>query len=115
MTLIALGEALQGAFVGKPAKHMTTLIARLISRKMPAGFNQNSMQDYICSRWGFSKAHSLVPICLAITIEPTARLANAQKVSLFRGRRRIDVLGIPRPGRKKLSGLSPCIPVGLNY
>ncbi|KAB8207734.1 hypothetical protein BDV34DRAFT_234113 [Aspergillus parasiticus] len=77
MTLIALGEALQGVFVGKPAKHMTSLIARLISRKMPAGFNQNSIQDYICSRWGFSKAHSLVPICLAITIEPTARLANA--------------------------------------
>ncbi|KAE8312700.1 hypothetical protein BDV41DRAFT_588770 [Aspergillus transmontanensis] len=77
MTLNALGEALQGVFAGKPAKHMTSLIARLISRKMPAGFNQNSIQDYICSRWGFSKAHSLVPICLAITIEPTARLANA--------------------------------------
>ncbi|KAE8415217.1 hypothetical protein BDV36DRAFT_298295 [Aspergillus pseudocaelatus] len=77
MTLVALGEALQGIFVGKPAKQMATLIARLISRKMPAGFNQISMQDYICSRWGFSKSHSLVPICLAITIEPIARLANA--------------------------------------
>ncbi|OGM44264.1 hypothetical protein ABOM_007716 [Aspergillus bombycis] len=83
MTLAALGEALQGAFVGKPAKQMTTLIARLISRKMPARFNQSSMQDYICSRWGFSKAHSLVPICLATTIEPTARLANADAARAY--------------------------------
>ncbi|KAE8402874.1 hypothetical protein BDV37DRAFT_284368 [Aspergillus pseudonomiae] len=83
MTLAALGEALQGAFVGKPAKQMTTLIARLISRKMPAGFNQNSMQDYICSRWGFSKTHCLVPICLATTIEPPARLANADAAQAY--------------------------------
>ncbi|KAE8395549.1 hypothetical protein BDV23DRAFT_145171 [Aspergillus alliaceus] len=77
MPLIELGETLQGGFGGKPAKQMTTLIARLISSKMPAGFNQQSMENHICSRWGFTKPHSIIPICLATTIEPTTRLGNA--------------------------------------
>ncbi|KAE8356278.1 hypothetical protein BDV28DRAFT_116600 [Aspergillus coremiiformis] len=83
MALTTLGEALQGGFVGKPGRQMAALIARLILSKMPAGFNQQSMQDYICSRWGFTKSHTMIPICLATTIEPTTRLTNADAGRIY--------------------------------
>ncbi|KAF7591025.1 hypothetical protein BBP40_002043 [Aspergillus hancockii] len=83
MALAALGDALQSGFCGKPAKSMATLIARFISSKMPAGFNQASMQDYLQCRWGFTKSHTIIPLCLATTIEPAARLPKASAARLY--------------------------------
>jgi fatty acid synthase subunit alpha len=83
MALAALGDALQGGFSGKPAKQMGTLIARLVSSKMPAGFHQKAMQDHLQYRWGFTKSHSIIPICLATTIEPATRLPNAEAARLY--------------------------------
>ncbi|RAK97275.1 uncharacterized protein BO80DRAFT_482258 [Aspergillus ibericus CBS 121593] len=81
--LTVIGEALQGGFSGKPGKQMSGLISKFISSKMPAGFNQISAQDYLQSRWGLEKAETIVPICLAITAQPLARLANADAAQAY--------------------------------
>ncbi|KAE8153339.1 hypothetical protein BDV25DRAFT_168999 [Aspergillus avenaceus] len=83
MPLSALGEYLQGGFPGRPGKQMAALISRLISSKMPAGFNYNSMQEHLCSRWGLSKSHTAVVICLATSIEPQTRLADIEAVRVY--------------------------------
>ncbi|TQB73271.1 hypothetical protein MPDQ_006016 [Monascus purpureus] len=81
--LDALGDALQGNFPGKPGKQMSSLITKLISRKMPGGFNQAAMQNHLEREWGFSKAHGQVVICLAITVEPESRLESADSAREF--------------------------------
>ncbi|KAH8429035.1 uncharacterized protein LDX57_006706 [Aspergillus melleus] len=83
MSLTALGEVLQGGFVGKPGKQMSALVSRLVSGRMPAGFNQNAIQDYLQSRWGLSKGHSTIPMCFATTIEPQTRLPNLETAQTY--------------------------------
>ncbi|PLB51630.1 3-oxoacyl-synthase [Aspergillus steynii IBT 23096] len=83
MSLAALGEALQGGFAGKPGKQMAALISRLVSARMPAGFNQNAIQDYLQSRWGLSKGHSIIPMCFATTVEPQMRLSNLDATQVY--------------------------------
>ncbi|KAI9045886.1 3-oxoacyl-synthase [Aspergillus affinis] len=83
MSLTALGEALQGGFVGKPGKQMAALVSRLVSGRMPAGFNQNAIQDYLKSRWGLSKGHSIVPMCFATTVEPQLRLPDLETAQTY--------------------------------
>ncbi|GLB05872.1 putative PKS/NRPS-like protein biosynthetic cluster [Aspergillus tubingensis] len=77
MSLANLVEALQGRFSGKPGKQMSALISRFISSKMPAGFNQRSAQMYMHSKWGLEGPDGMIPICLAITVQPSSRLADA--------------------------------------
>ncbi|KAL3462079.1 thiolase-like protein [Aspergillus heterothallicus] len=62
---------------------MSLLISRLISGKMPAGFNQGAMQEYLKSRWGLSNSHSLVPICFATTMEPASRLSTTAEACSY--------------------------------
>ncbi|OKL55496.1 Fatty acid synthase subunit alpha [Talaromyces atroroseus] len=83
MPLETLGETLQQGFSGKPGKQMSTLISKLISRKMPGGFNQSMMQNHIESHWGLNKGQSIVPICLAVTMEPPARLEHVENAKQF--------------------------------
>lgn len=62
---------------------MSSLITKLISHKMPGGFNQAAMQNHLEREWGFSKAHAQVIICLAITAEPESRLESADSAKEF--------------------------------
>ncbi|KAL2831661.1 hypothetical protein BJY01DRAFT_260408 [Aspergillus pseudoustus] len=75
--------ALQSDFRGNPGKSMSLLISRLISAKMPAGFNQNAIQDYLNSHWGLSKSHSNIPICFATTMEPETRLGTTDEAHSY--------------------------------
>ncbi|PYH94005.1 hypothetical protein BO71DRAFT_477344 [Aspergillus ellipticus CBS 707.79] len=83
MSLTAVAEALQGGFPGKPAKQMSALISKFVSSKMPAGFNQSSVQDYLQSQWGLQRPHSIILMCLATTVEPPSRLVSADAARAF--------------------------------
>ncbi|RAL11876.1 uncharacterized protein BO97DRAFT_453516 [Aspergillus homomorphus CBS 101889] len=83
MALAALGEALQGGFSGKPGKQMSILISKFMSSKLPAGFNQGAMQDFLKLKWGLDKAQSIILICFATTVEPAARLTSADEVRSY--------------------------------
>ena len=50
---------------------------------MAAGFNQAALQDHLQAHWGISKSHSMVPLCLAITAEPSSRLSDAESAKEF--------------------------------
>ncbi|KAI9376435.1 hypothetical protein BJX61DRAFT_538812 [Aspergillus egyptiacus] len=82
-SLSALGDIFQTKFSGIPGKAMSSLVSSLISRKMPAGFNQGVIEGYLNSRWGFSKAHARIVLCMATTMEPEDRLSNAGEARLY--------------------------------
>ncbi|KAB8228834.1 uncharacterized protein BDW43DRAFT_322806 [Aspergillus alliaceus] len=76
MPLKGLGDALQAGFAGQPGKQMSALLSKFINSAMPAGFNKNAIHDYLESSWGLSQSHSIIPMCLATTMQPTARLSS---------------------------------------
>ncbi|PKY00463.1 3-oxoacyl-synthase [Aspergillus campestris IBT 28561] len=78
MPLATLSEALRHGASIKPGKAMSSLISRFISGKMPAGFNQNAVHDYLEARWGLTRSHSIIPICLATSVEPPTRLGTSE-------------------------------------
>jgi fatty acid synthase subunit alpha len=75
-SLATLGQTLQSDFKGVPGKSMSLLVSRMISAKMPAGFNQRAIQGYLESRWGLTESHANIPLCFATTLEPASRLAT---------------------------------------
>ncbi|KAL4955090.1 hypothetical protein BDW69DRAFT_204790 [Aspergillus filifer] len=82
-TVSSLGETLQSDFSGAPGKTMSLLISRLVSSKMPAGFNHTAIQEYLASRWGLTKSHADIPLCLSVTMEPTHRLGSTEEARKF--------------------------------
>ncbi|KAL4786530.1 hypothetical protein BJX76DRAFT_355074 [Aspergillus varians] len=82
-SLSSLGEAFQADFTGMPGKAMSLLISRLVSSKMPGGFNQSAIQEYLNSRWGLTKSHTNIPLCFATTMEPANRLGSADEARAY--------------------------------
>lgn len=85
LSLEALSEALQPIFLGKPGKQLSALVSKFISGKMPAGFTQAVALSHLQDTWGLSKNHSLIPIVLAVTVEPPSRLPDIASAKEFLG------------------------------
>ncbi|KAI0151736.1 putative fatty acid synthase alpha subunit FasA [Xylariaceae sp. FL1272] len=81
--LETLGEKLASGFSGKLGKSSKRLIDRFLSSKMPGGFGQSQMTEYLASRWGLGPNSQLAVQCCCITIEPSARLADAAQAHAF--------------------------------
>ncbi|KAL4907693.1 3-oxoacyl-synthase [Aspergillus multicolor] len=82
-SLSSLAEALKPEFSGTPGKAMSALISRLLSSKMPAGFHQGDIYEYLSTCWGLTMPHASIPLCFATTIEPASRLANAAEARAY--------------------------------
>ncbi|KAK9421815.1 putative beta-ketoacyl-[acyl-carrier-protein] synthase I [Seiridium unicorne] len=79
-----LGTRLAAAgYSGKPGKTMKKLLERMFSLKMPAGFGQAEVEAHMLARWGIGPKRQMLILCLAITMEPPARLADADQVQEF--------------------------------
>lgn len=52
MPLDELGAAVQATFNGQLGKQSASLIARLVSSKMPGGFNITAVRKHLETRWG---------------------------------------------------------------
>ena len=83
MTLEALCTNLGPRFSGKLGKPMSGLVSKLISSKMPAGFNQAAIRDYLDSYWGLGKNRQTAVICFAVTAQPPARLSDTASAKEF--------------------------------
>ncbi|OJJ67739.1 hypothetical protein ASPBRDRAFT_199965 [Aspergillus brasiliensis CBS 101740] len=83
MALTDLVEAFQAVFSGKPGKQMSALVSKFISSKMPAGFNQRSAQMYLHSKWGLESPDSVIPMCIAVTVQPLSRLADVEAAHAY--------------------------------
>ncbi|KAK7422247.1 beta subunit of fatty acid synthetase [Neonectria punicea] len=71
-----LGAVMQTTFDGQLGKQSQSLIARLISSKMPGGFNITAARKYLETRWGLGPGRQDGALLLALTMEPPARLGS---------------------------------------
>lgn len=69
-----LGAAMQPTFSGTLGKHSSSLVARMISAKMPGGFNITIARKYLSERWGLGPGRQDAALLLSITMEPPSRL-----------------------------------------
>ena len=77
------GAAMQATFDGNLGKQSQALIARLISSKMPGGFNITAARKYLETRWGLASGRQDGALLLAITMEPPARLGSETDAKAF--------------------------------
>jgi fatty acid synthase subunit alpha len=71
-----LGAAMQATFNGQLGKQSSSLIARLVSSKMPGGFNITAVRKHLENRWGLAQGRQDGVLLLALTNEPAARLGS---------------------------------------
>ncbi|KAM7198597.1 fatty acid synthase subunit alpha [Naviculisporaceae sp. PSN 640] len=78
-----LGAAMQATFDGNLGKTSQGLIARLVSSKMPGGFNITAARKYLETRWGLGPGRQDGALLLGITMEPPARLGSEAEAKAF--------------------------------
>jgi len=78
-----LGAAMQATFNGQLGKQSSSLIARLVSSKMPGGFNITAVRKHLEVRWGLGQGRQDSVLLLAITAEPAARLASENDAKAY--------------------------------
>ncbi|KAK7743290.1 hypothetical protein SLS53_004375 [Cytospora paraplurivora] len=79
-----LGSRLSSSgFSGRPGKVMKKLLERMFSQKMPAGFSQAEAESHMQARWGLGPKRQITILCLAVTMEPLTRLADAEQARDF--------------------------------
>ncbi|KAK0701702.1 hypothetical protein B0T26DRAFT_757695 [Lasiosphaeria miniovina] len=78
-----LGASMQATFDGNLGKTTQGLIARLISSKMPGGFNITTARKYLESRWGLASGRQDGALLLAITMEPAGRLGSEAEAKAY--------------------------------
>jgi fatty acid synthase subunit alpha len=78
-----LGGAFQSTFNGQLGKQSSSLIARMVSSKMPGGFNITAVRKYLSDRWGLPSGRQDGVLLLAITMEPAARLGGEPDAKAF--------------------------------
>ncbi|KAL1856113.1 beta subunit of fatty acid synthetase [Paecilomyces lecythidis] len=70
-----LGAAMQATFNGQLGKQSSSLVARMVSSKMPGGFNLTAARKYLETRWGLGPGRQDGVLLLALTMEPPSRLS----------------------------------------
>ncbi|OCK86338.1 hypothetical protein K432DRAFT_421087 [Lepidopterella palustris CBS 459.81] len=75
-SLDELGAAIQPTFNGQLGKQSSSLIARMVSSKMPGGFNITAVRKYLETRWGLGAGRQDGVLLLSLTSEPAARLGS---------------------------------------
>ena len=78
-----LGASMQATFNGQLGKQSSSLIARLVSSKMPGGFNITAVRKYLETRWGLASGRQDGVLLLALTMEPAARLGSEGDAKAF--------------------------------
>jgi len=71
-----LGASMQATFNGQLGKQSSSLIARLVSSKMPGGFNITAVRKHLETRWGLGPGRQDGVLLLALTAEPASRLGS---------------------------------------
>ncbi|KAJ3071925.1 3-oxoacyl-[acyl-carrier-protein] synthase [Podochytrium sp. JEL0797] len=76
LPLKEVATALQNNHSGNLGKTSTTLVTKLVSAKMPAGFGMNAVKAHLKSAFGLGPKRSEGVLVHGLTIEPAARLAS---------------------------------------
>ncbi|KAH0541501.1 hypothetical protein FGG08_004042 [Glutinoglossum americanum] len=78
-----LGASMQATFNGQLGKQSSSLVARMISSKMPGGFNITTARKYLETRWGLGPGRQDGVLLMALTMEPAARLGAENDAKAF--------------------------------
>ncbi|KAF5095210.1 hypothetical protein D0Z00_003247 [Geotrichum galactomycetum] len=78
-----LADSFQQSFNGQLGKQSSSLISRLISSKMPGGFNITTARKYLSDRWGLGAGRQDSAFLIAITLEPKNRLGSEGEAKGF--------------------------------
>lgn len=78
-----LADQFQDTFNGALGKQTSSLIARLMSSKMPGGFSVGAARKYLQSRWGFQAGRQDAVLLHALTNEPAQRLGSEADAKAF--------------------------------
>ncbi|KAK3715892.1 beta subunit of fatty acid synthetase [Vermiconidia calcicola] len=78
-----LGASMQATFNGQLGKQSSSLIARMVSSKMPGGFNITSVRKHLETRWGLASGRQDGTLLLAMTMEPASRLGSENDAKAF--------------------------------
>ncbi|KAI9818699.1 MAG: 3-oxoacyl-[acyl-carrier-protein] synthase [Thelocarpon impressellum] len=78
-----LGASMQATFNGQLGKQSSSLVARMVSSKMPGGFNITAVRKYLETRWGLALGRQDGVLLLSITMEPAARLGSENDAKSF--------------------------------
>jgi fatty acid synthase subunit alpha, fungi type len=76
LPLSSLSEQIQPRFLGSLGKESSSLISKFVSTKMPAGFSQNAVRDYLESTWGLGAERQTAVLLFSVTSEPPSRLPS---------------------------------------
>ena len=74
---------MQATFNGQLGKQSTSLVARLVSSKMPGGFNITAVRKYLETRWGLGSGRQDGVLLLALTMEPASRLGSESDAKAY--------------------------------
>ena len=83
---LSLEELSSALSVGHPdmlGKYTTSLISRVISGKMPGGFNVSAIKAHLSKSWGLGSSRADGVLLLATTVEPAKRLASEGEVKAW--------------------------------
>ncbi|KAB2569798.1 Fatty acid synthase subunit alpha [Lasiodiplodia theobromae] len=80
----AIAAAVESGFAGTHGKQLAALVARLLSAKMPAGFNSAAaLKQHLEAYWGLGPARQLAVLGFAVSVEPAARLGSVEAAKAF--------------------------------
>jgi fatty acid synthase subunit alpha len=80
-----LGASMQSTFNGQLGKQSQSLIARLVSSKMPGGFNITAVRKHLETSFGLGPGRQDGTLLLALTMEPPARLGSENDAKTYLG------------------------------
>ena len=83
LPLELLGQSLQPTFSGKPGKQTSAYIAKLVSTKMPAGFNKSAICQHLESSFGIGPGRQVGVLLFALTEEPPSRLSEVSAAKAY--------------------------------
>nr|QGW56833.1 fatty acid synthase subunit alpha [Ogataea thermomethanolica (nom. inval.)] len=78
-----LAEQFQDTFSGALGKQTSSLIARLMSSKMPGGFSVGVARKHLQTAWGLGSGRQDSVLLYALTSEPAQRLASEAEAKSF--------------------------------
>ena len=78
-----LGASMQATFNGQLGKQSSSLVNRLVSSKMPGGFNITAVRKYLETRWGLGPGRQDGALLFALTMEPASRLGSENDAKAF--------------------------------
>lgn len=76
LPLDELGAALSSGYSGSLGKYTTGLVSRLVSGKMPGGFNLSAIKAYLGKQWGLGPLRADAALLFGVTHEPAKRLGS---------------------------------------